>query len=85
MGGFRFFKSSVRSEINDEGMEKVLNEQSEDAERISLVLYYRTDMMFCGTMDEESEKGNYLRSRPFKKNDKTDEELEYEFTVKGSV
>ena len=59
--------------------------QSEDAERISLVLYYRTDMMFCGTMDEESEKGNYLRSRPFKKNDKTDEELEYEFTVKGSV
>ena len=59
--------------------------QSEDAERISLVLYYRTDMMFCGTMDEEAEKGNFLRSKPLNKNKKTEEELEYEFTIKGKI
>ena len=35
---------------------------SDDAERISLVLYYRTDMMFCGTMEAEAEKENYLRA-----------------------
>ena len=29
---------------------------SEDAERISLVLYYRTDVMTCGTLEEELEK-----------------------------
>jgi hypothetical protein len=30
--------------------------QSEDAERISLVLYYRTAMLDCGTREEESRK-----------------------------
>jgi hypothetical protein len=29
---------------------------SEDAERVSLVLYYRTKMMACGTLEEEAEK-----------------------------
>lgn len=29
---------------------------SEDAERISLVLYYRTKMMYCGTLEEEAAK-----------------------------
>jgi len=29
---------------------------SEDAERISLVLYYRTEMMACGTLEEEAGK-----------------------------
>jgi hypothetical protein len=30
--------------------------ESEDAERISLVLYYRTDMLACGTAEEELDK-----------------------------
>jgi hypothetical protein len=63
--------------------------QSEDAERISLVLYYRTDMMFCGTMEAEAEKANYLRAKPLRKNGKEDNrsqaELEYEFTVRGTI
>jgi hypothetical protein len=60
---------------------------SEDAERISLVLYYRTDMMFCGTMEAEAEKENYMRAKPLdrEKYDRPEEELEYEFTVKGKV
>jgi len=62
---------------------------SDDAERISLVLYYRTDMMFCGTMNAEAEKENYLRAKPLTKKDKQDnrsqEELEYEFTVRGKI
>lgn len=62
---------------------------SDDAERISLVLYYRADMMFCGTMEAEAEKENYLRAKPLtrkdKKDDRTQEELEYEFTVKGKI
>jgi len=29
--------------------------ESEDAERISLVLYYRTELMACGTLEEEAE------------------------------
>ena len=30
--------------------------QSEDAERISLVLYYRTEMLACGTLMDEATK-----------------------------
>ena len=49
---------------------------SDDAERISLVLYYRTNMMFCGTMEEEAEKENYVRSRPLLNKNKQDERTE---------
>ena len=33
-----------------------LDLKSADAERISLVLYYRTNMLQCGTAEEEIEK-----------------------------
>jgi len=38
--------------------------QSEDAERISLVLYYRTAMLDCGTMEEEITKRRTAKIRP---------------------
>jgi hypothetical protein len=59
--------------------------QNDEAERISLVLYYRTDMMFCGDMEAEAEKGNYVLSKPLKKDDRSEEELEYQFTVTGKI
>jgi len=61
--------------------------QSEDAERISLVLYYRTDMMFCGTMEAEAEKENYLRLKPLKRGLSEDDvgAMEAEFVVKGRI
>jgi hypothetical protein len=62
---------------------------SDDAERISLVLYYRTNMMFCGTMEAEAEKENYVRSKPIpdrvKKDERTEEELEHDFIIKGKI
>jgi hypothetical protein len=59
--------------------------QSEDAERISLVLYYRTDMMFCGTMEAEAEKENYIRSKPLAKDKRSEAELEHQFITRGSI
>jgi hypothetical protein len=61
--------------------------QSDDAERISLVLYYRTDMMFCGTMEAEAEKENYIRSKPLtrQQDKRSEEELEYEFIARGKI
>ena len=61
--------------------------QSSDAERISLVLYYRTKMMFCGTMEAEAEKENYARGKPLSKGSKADNmgELEAEFVARGAI
>jgi hypothetical protein len=39
--------------------------QSEDAERISLVLYYRTNMLDCGTMEEEMHNERAIKMRAF--------------------
>jgi hypothetical protein len=54
---------------------------SEDAERISLVLYYRTDVMFCGTMEAEAEKENYVRSKPLPRGGDIEEALESDFVA----
>ena len=58
---------------------------SEDAERISLVLYYRTDMMFCGTMEAEAEKENFIRAKPLSKDKRSEAELEHQFIASGSI
>ena len=39
--------------------------ESEDAERISLVLYYRTNMIACGTPEEELEHANATSTKAF--------------------
>jgi hypothetical protein len=39
--------------------------ESEDAERISLVLYYRTHMLACGTAEEELEKQRAVKTKAF--------------------
>ena len=39
--------------------------ESEDAERISLVLYYRTDMLACGTAEEELGKQIAVKTKVF--------------------
>jgi hypothetical protein len=41
-----------------------LNLRSKDAERISLVLYYRTKMMGCDTVEEEADKAVTAKKRP---------------------
>jgi len=41
-----------------------LNLQSADAERISLVLYYRTNMMGCESMEAEAGKAAEAKMRP---------------------
>lgn len=40
--------------------------ESEDAERISLVLYYRTEMMACGTLEEEAENERAAKKKSIK-------------------
>ena len=40
--------------------------ESEDAERISLVLYYRTEMMACGTLEEELGKKIAAKTKAFR-------------------
>jgi len=42
---------------------------SEDAERISLVLYYRTNMVACGTPEEEIENAKKTVSPDFQPED----------------
>ena len=84
------FEEQVHAEIMDahqwHGNTNIVK-QSEDAERISLVLYYRTDMMFCGTMEAEAEKENYLRLKPLKRGLSEDDvgAMEAEFVVKGRI
>ena len=39
---------------------------SDDAERISLVLYYRTKMIACGTLDDEADKERAAKRKVFK-------------------
>ena len=41
--------------------------QSDDAERVSLVLYYRTKMEFCGSKQEEAEKERLTRMKKIPK------------------
>lgn len=50
--------------------------ESEDAERISLVLYYRTKMLNCGTLEEESEIERKAKKGVFKK--MSDEDMDSE-------
>ena len=54
---------------------------SEDAERISLVLYYRTKMMACGTLEEEAEKERKAKRKVFKTGEEMDQEAMKEFVT----
>jgi hypothetical protein len=44
--------------------------ESDDAERISLVLYYRTEMMACGTLEDEAAKERAAKRKQFTPIDK---------------
>lgn len=56
--------------------------ESEDAERISLVLYYRTKMMACGTLEEEAEKERSAKRVKFKRSEEgMDQEALKEFVT----
>ena len=55
---------------------------SKDAERISLVLYYRTKMMACGTLEEEAELERRAKKGGFKKpSSEMDSEAMKEFVI----
>ena len=59
--------------------------QSDDAERISLVLYYRTGMMYCGTKEIEDAKQLHQRSKPLAVDKRDEAELESQFVSQGNI